>query len=76
MCYPGIHECTRDDVTNRETTEEGPRFAKNNLVKTIVGVKRADKRRIDEIMTVEVGVTESIKKELVVSYSSCSCGKI
>ena len=23
VCYPGIHECTRDDGTNKETTGEG-----------------------------------------------------
>ena len=34
---------------------------KNNLVRIIVGVNRADKRRKDE-MRVEVGVTESVKK--------------
>ena len=37
---------------------------KNNLVKIIVGVKRADKRRVDK-MRVEVGVKESVKKELM-----------
>ena len=36
----------------------------NNLVRRIVGVKRADKRRMDEL-GVEVGVKESFKKKLV-----------
>ena len=39
-----IHECTRDDGTNRETTGEGPDLPKNNLVRIIMGVKRADNR--------------------------------
>ena len=36
---------------------------KNNQVKIIVGVKRADKRKMDE-MRVEVGVKENVKKTL------------
>ena len=36
---------------------------KNNQVKIIVGVKRADKRKMDE-MRVEVGVKENVKKKL------------
>ena len=43
MCYPGIHECTRDDG---ETTGEGQGCV-NNLVRVIVGVGRANKRRMD-----------------------------
>ena len=27
-CYAGIHECTRDDGTNRETTGESPGLQK------------------------------------------------
>ena len=46
------------------------RFATNNLVKIIVGVKRADKRIMDE-MRVEIGVMESVKK----LARSWSCGK-
>ena len=38
---PGIHDCTRDDGTNRETTGEGPVLRKNNLVRIIVGVKES-----------------------------------
>ena len=45
VCYASIHECTRDDGTNRESTGEGPGLQKNNLVRIIVGVKRADKRK-------------------------------
>ena len=43
---PGIHECTRDDGTD-DGTGEGPRFAKNNMIRIIVGlgVKKADKRK-------------------------------
>ena len=37
------------------------RFAKNNIVRLIVGFKRADTRRIDE-MRVEIGVKEHVKK--------------
>ena len=36
----------------------------NNWIRRIVGVKRADKRRLDE-QRVEVGVKESFKKKLV-----------
>ena len=36
---------------------KGPRFAKNNLIRIIMEVKRADKRKMDE-MRVDVGVTE------------------
>ena len=40
------------------------RFAKSNLVGIILGVKRADKRRMDE-MRVEIGVKERVKKKLM-----------
>ena len=40
------------------------RFAKNNLVRRIIEVKRADKRRMEE-MTMEFGVKESFKTNLV-----------
>ena len=39
-------------------------FAKNNLVRIIVGAKRPDLRRMDE-MRVEIGMKESVKKKLV-----------
>ena len=39
-------------------------ICKNNLIRRIVGVKRADKRRMYELR-VEVGVKESFKKKLV-----------
>ena len=40
------------------------RFAKNNLVRIIVRVQRAAKRRLDE-MRVETGVKKRAKKKLV-----------
>ena len=43
--YPGIHECIRDDGTSRETTGRGSDL-KNNLVRIIVRVKRADKKKV------------------------------
>ena len=49
-----IHECTRDDGTNRETTGEGPDWQKE-LVRIIVGIKRP------------VGVKEHSKKKLAKS---------
>ena len=44
MCYPGIHEYTSDDGISRETTE-GPGLRKNNLVRIIMGAKKADNRK-------------------------------
>ena len=44
MCYIDICKWTRDDSTNRETTEGPGSRERNNLVRIIVGVKRADKR--------------------------------
>ena len=29
MCYHGIHECTRNDGTDKETTREGPGLQKD-----------------------------------------------
>ena len=40
------------------------RFAKNNLLRLIMGVKTADQRKIDK-MRVEVGMKEHLKKTLV-----------
>ena len=40
------------------------RICGNTLVRRIVGVKRADKRRMDEL-TVEVGVKENVNTKLV-----------
>ena len=55
VCYPGMHEWTRDDGANRETTGEGPGLRKNNLVRRIghVGDKqlaesRKSGRRMDK----------------------------
>ncbi len=70
MCYPGIHDCTRDDGTNRETPE-GPGSRQTNQIRIIVGVKRADKRNMDELR-VEVGVNK-MKKKLV---RSCWAGHL
>ena len=44
VCYPDIHERTRDDVTNKETTGEGPGLQKNTI-RIIVGVKREESNR-------------------------------
>ena len=75
MFYPGIHEWTRHDDINRKTRS---RFAKNNLVRRIVGVMRADKRRTGGLR-VEIGVKESVMKTLVRSAlifdMGWSCGK-
>ena len=68
MCYPGIHECTSDVGTNRETTGEGPGLRKNNLVRIIVRVKR----RIDELR-VEVAVKERFKNKLVRNRLKWAC---
>ena len=48
--YSGIHECTSDGGTNRKTRS---RFAKNNLVRIIVGVKRAGN------LIEKIGVTQT-----------------
>ena len=50
---------------------------KNNLVRKIVGAKRADKRTMDEHeLRVEVGVKESFQKKLVTStWTAWSCRK-
>ena len=56
MCYPGTYKLSRDD--DRETINRRSGFAKNNLVRKIVAVKRADQRRM-------VGVNESSTKKLV-----------
>ena len=62
MCYPGIHLWPRDDDTNRGTTGERAGL-RHQLDKKNRGVKRVDKRRMDELR-VEVGVTGSFKKKL------------
>ena len=47
-----------------ETIEVGQGLIKlKNLVRIIVGVKRVDKRRMDE-MRVEIGVKESVKTKV------------
>ena len=58
MCFIGIHECTTDDDTNRETTGEGPGLQKQPGKKNRESV---DKRITDEV-TVEVEVKESFKQ--------------
>jgi len=45
MYYSGIYEWTRDGGTNIETKGIGPGLRGKNLVRIIVGVKRADKRK-------------------------------
>ena len=47
MCFSGIHEYTRDDDIRRETTGE-VKVCENNLVRRIMGVKRANKGSMDE----------------------------
>ena len=56
---PGIHECTRDTVRLTEKQEEKVQVCETNLVRRLIGVKRADKRRTGELR-VEVGVEENI----------------
>ena len=56
-----MKESQRGDVRNNRRL---PRFAKNNIVGIIVGVKRDGKRKMDE-PSVEVGVKESSKKKLM-----------
>ena len=46
-----------------EKQDEKVQVCETNLVRRIVGVKRADKRRTDELR-VEVGVKENVKKKL------------
>ena len=48
----------------REKQHEKVHVCESNLVRRIVGDKRADKRRMDE-WRVEVGVKECVKKKLV-----------
>ena len=50
-------------MTLTEKQQEKVQVYKTNLVRRIVGVKRADKRRMDELR-VDVGVKEKIKKKL------------
>ena len=65
MCYIGIRECTRDDDTKKYTTVEGPSLhTQKKLVRRIMGVKIADKRRMDELR-VEVRLNENAKKKLI-----------
>ena len=47
-----------------ETQEEKVQVCETNLVRRIVGVKRTEKRRTDELR-VEVGVKDNFKKKLV-----------
>ena len=48
---------------------------KNNLVRRIVGAKRADKRTMDELR-VEVGVKEGFQKKLLRSTWTGHVGKM
>ena len=45
VCCPGIHDYPEGDGTNRDITEGPDLREKKNLVKIIVRVKRADKRK-------------------------------
>ena len=45
-------------------------FHDNNWVRRLLGIKRADKRRIEEL-TVEVGAKECFKNKLVTSKLKC-----
>ena len=38
-------ECTSDDGTDIETTGEGPGLREKNMVRILVGVMKADKRK-------------------------------
>ena len=58
--------CYMNALETMAPTEKNNRFAINNLVRIIVGVKRAEKRRMDEIR-VAIGVKESVKKILAMS---------
>ena len=49
--------------TGLETTEK-LQVCENNWIRRIMGVKRVDKRRMDELR-MEVGVIESFKRKLV-----------
>jgi len=60
--YSGIHEWTRDAMALTEKQEK-VQVCETNLVRKIVGVKKANKRRTNEL-NVEVGVKDSFKKKL------------
>ena len=64
MHYPGIHEWTGDEALTEK--QEKVQVCEINLVRRIVGDKRADKRRMDELR-VEVGVKENFKNKLAMS---------
>ena len=49
-----------------EEQQEKVQFCENNWIRRIVGVNRADKRRLDELR-VDVGVKETVKKKLASS---------
>ena len=63
MCYPGIHEWTRDPTALTEKQEEKVQVSETDLVRRIVGFERDDKRRTDGLR-VEVGMKENFKKKL------------
>ena len=68
MCFPGIHECTRDDETEKQ--QEKFQVCENNLVRRSWEL-RGDKRRMDELR-VEVGVNGKLKKKLGNSRLMCA----
>ena len=70
VCCPGIHDCIRDNGTNRDATGGGPGL-RINWVRRIVGNKRVDKRRMDELR----GLKEHFKKKLMRNCLGWPCGK-
>ena len=56
--------CGLDTMARTGKEQEKVQFCENNWIRRIVGVKRANKRRMDELR-VEVGVRETFKKKLV-----------
>ena len=73
-CSAGVlsqHTCMANDVdTNRKTTEDAG--LQKYLVRRIGVVKRADKRRMEELR-VTVGMNESFKKKFVRSMLIWTC---
>ena len=63
MCYPGIH-VWQTTLTLTEKQQEKVQFYENSWIRSIEVVKRADKRRMEELR-VTVGMNESFKKKFV-----------
>ena len=58
VCYPAIMNALEMMALTENQQETVKVWKKTNLVRSIVGVKKADKRTIDELR-VEVGMKES-----------------